>query len=226
MAGYCLDTPDPRSSVPGRRDDLRHRLRRRRALHGRGERLRHRRRRHPAHGCARSCCARRPSRWRTSCRSCTWSNRPAPTCCKYRVEGFIHGGASSTTWRGCRPPAFRSITVVHGSSTAGGAYMPGLSDYVDHGARPRQGVPRRAAAAQSRDRRDRHRRGTRRRRDAHARVRPGRIPGRGRCRRIARQWSCTPSFSLSCAQLAIWIVEAISSTRPRRGACLAGKPPT
>ena len=26
---------------------------------------------------------------------------------QYQVEGFIHGGACSTTWRGCRPPAFR-----------------------------------------------------------------------------------------------------------------------
>ena len=37
---------------------------------------------------------------------------------------------SSATWRGSRLPACPVVTVVHGSSTAGGAYMPGLSDYV------------------------------------------------------------------------------------------------
>ena len=57
----------------------------------------------------------------------------------------------------------------------------------DHGARPRQGLPGRAAAAEGRHRRDRQRRGTGRRRDAHQRVRPGRVPGRGRCRRAAHR---------------------------------------
>ena len=41
----------------------------------------------------------------------------------------------------------------------------------DHGARPRQGLPRRPAAAEGRDRRDRHRRRTRRRRSCTPRSR-------------------------------------------------------
>ena len=77
------------------------------------------------------------------------------------------------------------VTVVHGSSTAGGAYLPGLSRLRHHGARPGQGVPGRPAAAEGRDRRDRHRRGTGRRRDARHRLGRRRIPGRERRRRHA-----------------------------------------
>ena len=53
----------------------------------------------------------------------------------------------------------------------------------DHGARPRQGLSRRPAAAEGRDRRDRDRRGAGRRGDARHRVRRRRISGRERCRR-------------------------------------------
>ena len=76
---------------------------------------------------------------------------------QYRVEGFIHGGAIFHNLAKLSAAGMPVITVVHGSSTAGGAYMPGLSDYVDHGARARQSLPRRPAAAESRDRRDRDR---------------------------------------------------------------------
>ena len=55
---------------------------------------------------------------------------------------------------------------MHGSSTAGGAYMPGLSDYVIM-VRGRAGLPGRPAAAEGRHRRGRHRRRARRCRDAH-----------------------------------------------------------
>ena len=56
-------------------------------------------------------------------------------------------------------------------------------------------IPRRPAAAEGRDRRGRDRRGARRRRDARERLRPGRVPGRGR--RAARsgsraRWSPAP----------------------------------
>ena len=47
-----------------------------------------------------------------------------------RVEGFIHGGAFFTIWRSSLAAGVPVVIVVHGSSTAGGAYMPGLSDYV------------------------------------------------------------------------------------------------
>src|SRR5260370_937051 len=47
------------------------------------------------------------------------------------------------------------------------------------GARPHPRIPCRAAAAEGRDRGNRHRRGTRRRRDAHQYFRPGRLSRRG-----------------------------------------------
>ena len=49
---------------------------------------------------------------------------------KYRVEGFIHGGAIFCNLARLSAAGIPVVTVVHGSSTAGGAYMPGLSDYV------------------------------------------------------------------------------------------------
>src|SRR5262245_40673235 len=49
---------------------------------------------------------------------------------KYRVEGFVHGGAIFHNLAKLSAAGVPVITVVHGSSTAGGAYMPGLSDYV------------------------------------------------------------------------------------------------
>jgi geranyl-CoA carboxylase beta subunit len=49
---------------------------------------------------------------------------------RYRVEGFIHGGAIFYNLAKLSAAGIPVLTVVHGSSTAGGAYMPGLSDYV------------------------------------------------------------------------------------------------
>jgi geranyl-CoA carboxylase beta subunit len=49
---------------------------------------------------------------------------------KYRVEGFVLGGAIFYNLAKLSAAGIPVITVVHGSSTAGGAYMPGLSDYV------------------------------------------------------------------------------------------------
>lgn len=48
----------------------------------------------------------------------------------YKVETFVLGG-SGFYWLARHSAAgLPVLTVVHGSSTAGGAYMPGLSDYV------------------------------------------------------------------------------------------------
>jgi geranyl-CoA carboxylase beta subunit len=49
---------------------------------------------------------------------------------KYRVEGFVNGGAIFYNLARLSAAGVPVVTVVHGSSTAGGAYMPGLSDYV------------------------------------------------------------------------------------------------
>jgi geranyl-CoA carboxylase beta subunit len=49
---------------------------------------------------------------------------------KYKVEGFVHGGRIFYNLARLSAAGIPVIAVVHGSSTAGGAYMPGLSDYV------------------------------------------------------------------------------------------------
>jgi geranyl-CoA carboxylase beta subunit len=49
---------------------------------------------------------------------------------KYRVEGFVSGGAIFRNLARLSGAGVPVVTVVHGSSTAGGAYFPGLSDYV------------------------------------------------------------------------------------------------
>lgn len=49
---------------------------------------------------------------------------------QYRVDKFIRGGGMFYNLARMSAAGLPVITVVHGSSTAGGAYMPGLSDYV------------------------------------------------------------------------------------------------
>jgi geranyl-CoA carboxylase beta subunit len=48
----------------------------------------------------------------------------------YRVEGFTSGGTLFANLARLSKAGLPVIGVLHGSSTAGGAYMPGLSDYV------------------------------------------------------------------------------------------------
>lgn len=48
----------------------------------------------------------------------------------YTVEGFIAGGALFANLARLSSAGLPVISILHGSSTAGGAYMPGLSDYV------------------------------------------------------------------------------------------------
>ena len=49
---------------------------------------------------------------------------------QYKVEGFVRGGAIFRNLARLSAAGLPVVNVVHGSSTAGGAYMPGLSDYV------------------------------------------------------------------------------------------------
>ena len=49
---------------------------------------------------------------------------------RYRVEGFVMGGALFRNLARLSAAGLPVITVQHGSGTAGGAYMPGLSDVV------------------------------------------------------------------------------------------------
>jgi geranyl-CoA carboxylase beta subunit len=49
---------------------------------------------------------------------------------KYRVEQFIHGGSAFYMLARLSAAGLPVLSVVHGSSTAGGAYMTGLADHV------------------------------------------------------------------------------------------------
>jgi len=48
----------------------------------------------------------------------------------YQSEMFVEGGRSFANQARLSAQGLPQIAVVHGSSTAGGAYLPGLSDYV------------------------------------------------------------------------------------------------
>ena len=48
----------------------------------------------------------------------------------YTVESFIHGGTLFANLARLSKAGVPVLAILHGSSTAGGAYMPGLSDYV------------------------------------------------------------------------------------------------
>ena len=49
---------------------------------------------------------------------------------QYKVEGFINGGKLFYNLARLSAAGIPVVGLVHGSSTAGGAYMPGLSDHV------------------------------------------------------------------------------------------------
>lgn len=48
----------------------------------------------------------------------------------YKVEDFIHGGTTFRNLARMSAAGLPVVTVTHGSSTAGGAYQTGLSDYI------------------------------------------------------------------------------------------------
>jgi len=48
----------------------------------------------------------------------------------YQAEIFVEGGRGFANQARMSAAGIPQVTVVHGSSTAGGAYLPGLSDYV------------------------------------------------------------------------------------------------
>lgn len=48
----------------------------------------------------------------------------------YTVEGFLDGGVLFANLARLSKAGLPVLAILHGSSTAGGAYMPGLSDYV------------------------------------------------------------------------------------------------
>ena len=48
----------------------------------------------------------------------------------FQAEMFVEGGRGFANQARMSAAGIPQVTVVHGSSTAGGAYLPGLSDYV------------------------------------------------------------------------------------------------
>jgi geranyl-CoA carboxylase beta subunit len=48
----------------------------------------------------------------------------------YQAEMFVEGGRSFANQARLSAAGIPQIAIVHGSSTAGGAYLPGLSDYI------------------------------------------------------------------------------------------------
>ena len=66
---------------------------------------------------------------RTGCRSSTSSSPAAPTC-PHQSEIFIPGGQTFRDITQLSALGIPTIALVFGNSTAGGAYLPGMSDYV------------------------------------------------------------------------------------------------
>ena len=149
----------------GRRDRHRHRPDRGHDLRRRRQR-RHRQGRHllpddrqeappgPGDRPREPAAVRLPRRHRAarSCRSRPTSSRTATT-----------SAGSSTTRPGCRPPGIPQVALVMGSCTAGGAYVPAMSDETVIVQGHRHDLPGRAAAREGGDRRGRHGRGAGRR---------------------------------------------------------------
>jgi 3-methylcrotonyl-CoA carboxylase beta subunit len=96
----------------------------------------------------------------------------------------------------------KQLALVFGHCTAGGAYIPALSDYSRDRARHRRGVPRRPAAGEGRYRRNRHCRPARWLRPAHPDQRHLRLPrldrGRGHRHRPRNRGAVgtTPKWNL------------------------------
>ena len=100
-------------------------------------------------------------------------------------EIFIPGGQIFRDLTRLSAAGIPTIALVFGNSTAGGAYVPGMSDHVvmvEGGAKVFLGGP---PLVQDGHRRGRRRRGARRRGDARPGQRPGRLRRRRRARRAA-----------------------------------------
>ncbi len=86
---------------------------------------------------------------------------------RYRVEDFIRGGNIFRNLARLSAAGLPVVTVTHGSSTAGGAYQTGLSDYIVMVRGRTRAFLAGPPLLESGDGRNRDRGGTRRRRDAH-----------------------------------------------------------
>ena len=111
-----------------------------------------------------------------------------------------------------------------GSCTAGGAYVPAMSDESIIVSQPGHDLPRRTAAGEGGNRRSRQRRGPRRRRRAHAAVRRGR-PSRARTMRMRWRLRAASSRPPTTRSRRRWRC-ASRASRARPGSELYGVIPT
>ena len=75
-------------------------------------------------------CGCRNWRWRTSCPIVQLVESAGANLLRYRVEDFVRGGNIFRNLARLSAAGLPVVTVTHGSSTAGGAYQTGLSDYI------------------------------------------------------------------------------------------------
>ena len=174
----------------------RHRRRRGRRVHDRRQRPdgegRHVQPEHPA----RRASGRRRSPPRTGCRRIHLvesGGADLPT----QKDIFIPGGASFRNITRASAAKRPTVALVFGNSTAGGAYIPGMSDYVvmvKEGAKVFLGGPPLVKMATGEESDDESLGGA----EMHARtVRPGRLPGRRRARRHPARPPDRPAHQLA-----------------------------
>lgn len=129
LAGYCMDTPDPERSVPGGGIIAG-------IGHVNGVRCLVK-----ASDCGIDAGALQPMGLEKTLRmqELALENRlpyvqlvesAGANLMAYRVEDFIHGGSTFRNLARLSAAGLPVVTVTHGSSTAGGAYQTGLSDYI------------------------------------------------------------------------------------------------
>jgi geranyl-CoA carboxylase beta subunit len=129
LAGYCMDTPDPERSVPGGGIIAG-------IGHVNGVRCMVK-----ASDCGIDAGALQPMGLDKTLRmqELALENRlpyvqlvesAGANLMAYRVEDFIHGGSTFRNLARLSAAGLPVVTVTHGSSTAGGAYQTGLSDYI------------------------------------------------------------------------------------------------
>ena len=128
LAGYMFDVPDADKSIPGGGADRRHRFRVRYPLHGR------------ANDSGIHAGALQPYGLDKTLRVqelalenklpyVQRSKAPAPTCCA-TASRTSSAAATFPNLARLSAAGLPVVTVTHGSSTAGGAYQTGLSDYI------------------------------------------------------------------------------------------------
>jgi geranyl-CoA carboxylase beta subunit len=128
LAGLGMHDDDGKDSGARRRLHHRHRHGGRQALRGAGQRQRDQGRHHPADGPEEE--PARAGMARDNKLPLIYLVESGGANLLYQAEIFIEGGRSFANQARLSAAGIPQIAVVHGASTAGGAYLPGLSDYV------------------------------------------------------------------------------------------------